>query len=130
MVALGRKYDTGIFLSPTKETCFLYLYTRYLDEDYVPRYARNCVLYNFILLWDLWFSLVTCRWWDVACTLFDAWLHMLRGVLSKLLRSCISIIHRYRIHFTISVTKFALFWVLRVSICSKKPKPYHMSVVF
>ena len=81
----------------------------------------------FILPWDLWFSLV--RWWDVACTLFDAWLHMLRGVLSKLLRSCISIIHRYRIHFTISVTKFALFWVLRVSICSKKPKPYHMSVI-
>ena len=47
MVALGRKYDTGIFLSPTKETCFLYLYTCYLDEDYVPRYARNFVLYNF-----------------------------------------------------------------------------------
>ena len=46
MVALGRKYDTGIFLSPTKETCFLYLYTCYLDEDYVPRYARNCVLYQ------------------------------------------------------------------------------------
>ena len=45
MVALGRKYDTGIFLSPTKETCFLYLYTCYLDEDYVPRYARNFVLY-------------------------------------------------------------------------------------
>ena len=88
----------------------------------------NFINYNFILLWDLWFSLV--RWWDVACTLFDAWLHMLRRVLSKLLRSCISIIHRYRIHFTISVTKFALFWVLRVSICSKKPKPYHMSVVF
>ena len=35
MVALGRKYDTGIFLSPTKEMCFLYLhvYTCYLDED-------------------------------------------------------------------------------------------------
>ena len=46
MVALGRKYDTGIFLSPTKETCFLYLYTCYLDEDYVPRYARNFVLYK------------------------------------------------------------------------------------
>ena len=46
MVALGRKYDTGIFLSPTKETCFLYLYTCYLDEDYVPRYARNFVLYH------------------------------------------------------------------------------------
>ena len=45
MVALGRKYDTGIFLSPTKETCFLYLYTCYFDEDYVPRYARNFVLY-------------------------------------------------------------------------------------
>ena len=37
IVALGRKYDTEIFLSPTKETCFLYLYTCYLDEDYVPR---------------------------------------------------------------------------------------------
>ena len=48
MVALGRKYDTGIFLSPTKETCFLYLYTCYLDEDYVPRYARNFVLYNVV----------------------------------------------------------------------------------
>ena len=48
MVALGRKYDTGVFLSPTKETCFLYLYTCYLDEDYVPRYARNFVLYKFI----------------------------------------------------------------------------------
>ena len=62
----------------------------------------------------------------------DAWLHnvMLQVVLSKLLRSCISIIHRYRIHLTISVTKFALFWVLRVNICSKKPKPYHMSFVF
>ena len=47
MVALGRKYDTGIFLSPTKETCFLFLYTCYLDEDYVPRYARNFVLYHF-----------------------------------------------------------------------------------
>ena len=46
MVALGRKYDTEIFLSPTKETCFLYLYTCYLDEDYVPRYARNFVLYK------------------------------------------------------------------------------------
>ena len=46
MVALGRKYDTGIFLSPTNETCFLCLYTCYLDEDYVPRYARNCVLYE------------------------------------------------------------------------------------
>ena len=46
MVALGRKYDTGIFLSPTKETWFLYLYTCYLDEDYVPRYARNFVLYE------------------------------------------------------------------------------------
>ena len=45
MVALGRKYDTGLFLSPTKETCFLYLYTCYFDEDYV-RYARNCVLYE------------------------------------------------------------------------------------
>ena len=70
----------------------------------------NFINYNFILPWDLWFSLD--RWWDVACTLFDAWLHcaemhMLRGVLSKLLRSCISIIHRYRIHFTISVTKFS-----------------------
>ena len=46
MFALGRKYDTGIFLSPTKETCFLYLYTCYLDEDYVSRYARNFVLYK------------------------------------------------------------------------------------
>ena len=46
MVALGRKYDTGIFLSPTEKTCFLYLYTCYLDEDYVPRYARNFVLYE------------------------------------------------------------------------------------
>ena len=45
MVALGRKYDTEIFLSATKETRFLYLYTCYLDEDYVPRYARNFVLY-------------------------------------------------------------------------------------
>ena len=88
----------------------------------------NFISYNFILPLDLMFSLV--RWWDVACTFFYAWLHMLRGVLSKLLRSSISIIHRYSIHFTISVTKFALFWVLRVSICSKKPKPYHMSVVF
>ena len=51
MVALGRKYDTGIFLSPTKETCFLYLYTCYLDEDYVPRFARNFVLYYTFTHW-------------------------------------------------------------------------------
>ena len=30
------------------------------------------------------------RWRDVACTLFDTWPHMLRGVLSKLLTFCIS----------------------------------------
>ena len=36
------------------------------------------------------FSLV--RWWDFACSLFDTWPHMLRGVLSKLRTFCISII--------------------------------------
>ena len=34
---------------------------------------------------------------DVTCTLFDTWLHMLRGVLSKLLPFRILIIHSYRI---------------------------------
>ena len=43
------------------------------------------------------FSLV--RWWDVACSLFDTWPHILRGVLLKLLTFRISIIHRYRIQF-------------------------------
>ena len=63
MVALGRKYDTGIFLSPTNETCFLCLYTCYLDEDYVPRYARNCVLYKERLKSSLKLSIYG-RYWD------------------------------------------------------------------
>ena len=35
IVSLGRKYVEKFFLSPTKETG--YLYTCYLDKDYVPR---------------------------------------------------------------------------------------------
>ena len=46
------------------------------------------------------------RWWGVACSLFDTWPHMLRGVLSKLLTFRISITEY---NFTISVTQFALF---------------------
>ena len=43
------------------------------------------------------------RRWDVACSLFDTWPHMLRGVLSKLLTFRISIIHCTEYNFTISV---------------------------
>ena len=46
LMAKDWRFGTVLGVFPTKETCFLYLYTCYLDEDYVPRYARNFVLYE------------------------------------------------------------------------------------
>ena len=48
IVSLSRKYGEKFFLNPTKETCISYnlIYICYLDEDYVPHFVRNYVLYK------------------------------------------------------------------------------------
>ena len=74
----------------------------------------SCVLFtrsmiNYTLLSSLQIHISLVRWWDVACSLFDTWPHMLPGVLSKLLTFHISIIHCYRVQFHILITEFALF---------------------
>ena len=96
------------------DTCYLIIIVIYL---WYKRYEYilhvDIPWYGKIFINISTFSLV--RWWDVACSLFDTWLQILRGVLPKLLTSRISIIHRYIIQIQNKCKSFALFQVFRDS---------------
>ena len=76
------KVDASCGLVWDRHLFGLYAVCRELNMP-LPALFQDKVLYVAIKFANLTFSLV--RRWDITCTSFDTWLHILRGVLSKLL---------------------------------------------